>query len=822
MNPTVGQQGDKLSEQAAADLASARALAEAVIPGRRPVPPKVRIAPMRDYQRRAVSAAYREVRHGGRAILEMACGAGKTLVSANCAKRLARYGRVLVLMPTIELLEQTARSWSSIGGRTGTAIAACSKEEALESAEAGGHVEGHVTTDAAELSDLIARVPAGKPVTVYATYASLERIVKAHEEFRLPGWDLVIIDEAHRTAGALDKTWAAVHKDAKVPAERRLYFTATPRIADEPAEGDLSDLVLGSSRSLYSMDDEEVFGRTVFRWTFEEGVTGGWIADYQIIVPVVTDEDLRQLLSLPAVSDLRSQRTNEDLQRLALQVAVLRAIADLGLRRVISFHARIDYARKFAASLVETADLLPDYDRPERIWAKAVAGTDPRRIRQAAFDEFRAHTGLRPGEEGEECGILCNARLLAEGIDMPTVDAIVFADPKTSPVDIVQALGRAVRQAPNEGKTAYVIIPVYIASPDHEAGDDEADDLPVADPAIVTPAGPQVQEEADAAIQSSAFRSVLHVLRALASVDSRVVGRIADLRTHRSQPGTTFNTGPVRLTAAAPQADAEDSGPQDETVATETEAAVTQPADPIEWLRIKASAHAAEILRSLKLRMFSPRTQEWERMWARAAEFYIEHHHLDVTDKDRHQELITWLGNQRYLREQGTLDAARVSELNAIGMIWDKHAHAWARGAAYATAYQKTHDHLAAKTKEQLDGYNIGRWLERQRKADNLTPEQNALLDALDPLWRLEPDWNRSYRRLVAYLAAGGTLDGPVNRTGVETDPTFRPGSWLRKQDKARSAGALTTQQISLLDALHEQHGGTAPAAATSGSEHRG
>lgn len=272
MNPTTGRQGDaELSEQAAADIASARALAEAVTQGRHPVPPKVRIAPMRDYQRRAVSAAYREVKVGGRAILEMACGAGKTLVSANCAKRLARYGRVLVLMPTIELLEQTAKSWSTLGGRTGTAIAACSREEALESAEAGGHVDGHVTTDAAELADLVARVPAGRPVTVYATYASLERLVKAHAEFRLPEWDLVIIDEAHRTAGALDKTWAAVHDDAKVPAQRRLYFTATPRIADEPAEGDLSDLVLGTSRSLYSMDDEAVFGRTAFRWTFEEG-----------------------------------------------------------------------------------------------------------------------------------------------------------------------------------------------------------------------------------------------------------------------------------------------------------------------------------------------------------------------------------------------------------------------------------------------------------------------------------------------------------------------------------------------------------------------
>ncbi|MDH6711348.1 hypothetical protein P3T27_008106 [Kitasatospora sp. MAA19] len=103
----------------------------------------------------------------------------------------------------------------------------------------------------------------------------------------------------------------------------------------------------------------------------------------------------------------------------------------------------------------------------------------------------------------------------------------------------------------------------------------------------------------------------------------------------------------------------------------------------------------------------------------------------------------------------------------------------------------------------KLDDYAVGAWMRRQRKADNLNPDQVAKLDVLDELWRLEPDWNRSYRRLLAYLAAGGTLDGPVNRTGGEADPTFRPGTWLRKQDKARTDGKLTQQQTALLDALH-------------------
>ncbi|MEU9047927.1 MULTISPECIES: helicase associated domain-containing protein [unclassified Kitasatospora] len=172
------------------------------------------------------------------------------------------------------------------------------------------------------------------------------------------------------------------------------------------------------------------------------------------------------------------------------------------------------------------------------------------------------------------------------------------------------------------------------------------------------------------------------------------------------------------------------------------------------------------------------------------------------TDKQAHPELISWLDRQRDLNGQGLLDAARVAELDALGMIWSKHANAWERGYAYARAWAAHHGHLAIPATEKLDGYAVGAWMRRQRKAEALTADQAAKLDALDELWRLEPDWNRFYRRLLAYLAAGGTLDGPANRTGLGDDPTFRPGTWLRKQAGARTDGKLTDQQTALLDAL--------------------
>ncbi|MFJ8038896.1 Helicase associated domain protein [Kitasatospora sp. NPDC096147] len=739
--------------------------------------------PLHWFQKDAVAAAVKAVKMGGRATVVAATGSGKTLIAAGCARRLAAKGRVLVLVPTIELLEQTATAWSLKGGRRGLAVAACSRAEALESAEAGGRVDAEVTTQATRIADLVAKVKPGDPVTVYATYASLERIVKAHKDYGLPVWDLVVIDEAHRTAGSEGKAWAAIHSDDKVPALRRLYFTATPKIADDTkAKAGLADLTEGQALPvLCSMNDTAIYGETVFTWTLGQGIEHGFLADYRVLVPVVTDEDLRELLNLPAVADLRSQRSNEELLRLALQIAVLRAVADLNLRRVITFHSRVHAAREFAATMPATADLLPDSDRPERVTALAVAGSDKLKDRRAAFATFTASTGERPGEEGEECCIICNSRLLSEGIDVAAVDAIVFADPKSSVIDVVQAVGRALRQAYRQGKVSWVIIPVYLPTP--AIGDDTM----AADPAEITDASGAVKAEADDEIEASSFRTIWRVLRALAAHDARVVGRITELRTKRAgEKDHTVVSEPGEDTATEAGADGQ-SAPEEQ---------------PVDWLRINARRHAAQILRTVKLRAFNPRASEWQRMFDLAAGFQAGHHHLDPTDKTRDGALVSWLDRQRYLRGAGLLAPVRINELDQLGMIWDKHARSWDRGYAHARAWAQTHGNLAIPAAEKLDGHAVGAWVGRQRKNAKLTAAQDAKLTALDAMWRIEPDWNRSYRRLLAYLAGGGTLDGPANRTGGDTDPTFRPGAWLRKQDKARTDGKLTAHQTALLDAL--------------------
>ncbi|MFC8452164.1 helicase associated domain-containing protein [Kitasatospora sp. NPDC057223] len=303
-------------------------------------------------------------------------------------------------------------------------------------------------------------------------------------------------------------------------------------------------------------------------------------------------------------------------------------------------------------------------------------------------------------------------------------------------IDVVQAVSRALHQSHRPGKVTWVIIPAYLLTPD--SNDTLATELATV--------------KAEAEIEASSFRTIWCVL---AAQNARVIGRITELRTKRAGEKED-------VTESQP-------APKESTV---------------DWLRINARKHAAQILRTVKLRGFNPRATEWQRMHQLAAAFHTGHHHLDPTDKTRDGALISWLDRQRYLAGTGLLAPVRTNELDQLDRIWDKHAH--------ARAWAETHGHLAIPAAEKLDGHAVGAWVGRQRKNPKLTAAQDAKLTALDAMWRIEPDWNRSYRRLLAYLGAGGTLDGPANRTRGEADPAFRPGAWLRKQDKARTDGKLT------------------------------
>ncbi|MET9324869.1 helicase-related protein [Streptomyces sp. NPDC003038] len=126
------------------------------------------------------------------------------------------------------------------------------------------------------------------------------------------------------------------------------------------------------------------------------------------------------------------------------------------MRTTITFHHRTIEAEAFTAGLPRVAARLHQVDpgrHPERVWAGWLCGEHEGGHRQAVLADF----GRRAGR-----AVLSNCRVLGEGVDIRATDSVALIDPKGSAVDIVQAIGRALRQQPGHGKMATLIIPVFL------------------------------------------------------------------------------------------------------------------------------------------------------------------------------------------------------------------------------------------------------------------------------------------------------------------------------------------------------------------------
>ncbi|MGW2864516.1 Helicase associated domain protein [Streptomyces sp. NPDC001205] len=386
--------------------------------------------------------------HHARVCVVMATGTGKTLVALRVAHRVAPHGSVVLFAPNIELLCQTAQTWRH-EGRRGLYLALCHEDAA------GVLPRGVLRIgSAAELAHHAAAATAPGPLNVFCTYQSQEKVEAAHRDHYLARWDLIICDEAHRTAGDGNKAWARVLDDDLFPARHRLHMTATPRVLAPGTDAH----PLGTD-VIASMNDPRLYGPVVFRLSLAEAIAEGLLADYEIVAVEVTEDDLRRALRRPG----RIDATSEGLRLAAAQVALLHAQHLYDLRHTLTFHTYIADASVFAETLAQTAQSMPPHMRC-RLSSNVVHSNISAVARRERVQEFigtPAHA--RTGENLPRRAVLSNCNCFTEGVDIPSLDSILFADPKSSPVQVLQAIGRALRQIPGQGKIARIIVPVYLS-----------------------------------------------------------------------------------------------------------------------------------------------------------------------------------------------------------------------------------------------------------------------------------------------------------------------------------------------------------------------
>ncbi len=432
---------------------------------------------LREHQIKALEAVENGLNKADRGKLIMACGTGKTFTSLKIAEEIAGAGgRVLYLVPSLSLMSQTVREWANDADLPLKLFAVCSdvqvgKRKAKDDlSDINIHDLAYpATTDAGKLAEKVtASFSAEKMTVVFSTYQSIQVISDAQSKHGLDDFDLIICDEAHRTTGATlagedESNFVKIHYQDYIKGRKRLYMTATPRIFSDAVKVKADEV----DAELVSMDKPELFGETMHTISFSEAVQKKLLTDYKVIVLAV-DESIVSAGVQKRLTDTDSQLVLDDATKIIGCYRALskydiqeEVIADADpMRRAVAFCRDIKSSKlvknEFAAVVEEyLAEQGADGERLLNCEVDHVDGTFNAKTRTVLLDWLSAN------DDPQTCRILSNARCLSEGVDVPTLDAILFLHPRKSQVDVVQSVGRVMRRAPGK-KMGYVILPVGV------------------------------------------------------------------------------------------------------------------------------------------------------------------------------------------------------------------------------------------------------------------------------------------------------------------------------------------------------------------------
>ncbi|WP_030694536.1 DEAD/DEAH box helicase [Streptomyces globisporus] len=779
---------------------------------------------------------------GARGTIVSATGSGKTITAAACALESFADGRILVTVPTLDLLVQTAQAWRLVGHRA-PMVAVCSLENDAVLEQLGVRT----TTNPVQL----ALWAGAGPVVVFATYASLvdredpedptgQRKVRGPLEAALAGgerlygqrmapFDLAIVDEAHGTAGDLGRPWAAIHDNQRIPANFRLYLTATPRILAAPRPQKDAD---GQEAEIASMADDP--GGTYGAWLAElglsEAIERGILAGFEIDVLEIRDPS--PILGI-SEDGLRGRRLA------LLQTALLEHAARHNLRTVMSFHQKVEEAAAFAEKLPETAAALYVNDAsdadlaaaeqlpassidaefyeleagrhvpPDRVWSAWLCGDHLVPERREVLRQFAG------GIDANSCRVhrafLASVRVLGEGVDITGergVEAVCFADTRGSQVEIVQNIGRALRlHKDGSTKVARIIVPVFL-----EPGENPTD-----------------------MVASSSYAGLVAVVQGLRSHDERLVEQLASraltsgkrkVHVRRDEAGRIIGAG-----GADDSEDQEDDG--------------SDAAAESALLHFSSPRDSATIAAFLRTRVYRPESLVWLEgyqallRWRKENEItglYAVPYDVEVeVGVTKDFPLGRWVHQQRKALRAGELQERRKTLLDApkAGMVWEPGEEAWENKLAALRSYRRATGHLAPRQDamwgESEATVPIGQHMANLRRKGGLGKDpvraagRAKQLTAIDEDWNCPwpLDWQRHYRVLadLAEDEPGGVL--PDIQPGVlfEGDDI---GRWLKRQKNPGTWAQLSTEQQERLVKLGVQPNQApahAPAAARTAKE---
>lgn len=450
----------------------------------------------RTYQQKAINSAVRHfnIKEKTRGKLIMPCGTGKSLTSFWITNELD-VKNIIVAVPSLALIKQTLNVWvrEFLSNEINTSwLCVCSDEQAGEvdtdSFTSSVYELGvPCTTNIEKVNDFLIKNDSDVKI-VFTTYQS-GKVVASASRLSDFTFDLGVFDEAHKTVGNRNKVFAHLLFDENINISKRLFMTATERY------------YRGNSEQIVSMHNQEIYGETFELLTFKKAIESKdpIISDYKFVTIEITQSEIETLWNDNAYVRIDETELNEDTIRgLASGLAIRKAYSELGIKRAITFHKSIKLASRFKNQQEILKRIYPDLDEISTFHVSSKTATGERSVQLREFGKVRK-------------GLITNARCLTEGVDIPSVDCVMFVDPRKSKVDIVQAAGRAMRKSKKK-KYGYIIVP------------------------IVVPNKVDIEDYS----KSTDFDQVVTTIKALASEDERIVEELRDISQGKASSGNNI------------------------------------------------------------------------------------------------------------------------------------------------------------------------------------------------------------------------------------------------------------------------------------------
>lgn len=686
-------------------------------------PTPVALKSLYPHQADAVASVVRGLKDGGKGQLIMACGSGKTITAQRINEEMDS-SATLVLLPSLLLVQQTLQSWRNESRGSFLSLSICSDQSVNgdEPVSRTSDLPFPVTTDTQQIKKFLSLT--GRKV-IFSTYQSSEKLAEAIQQtsFR---FDLVICDEAHRLAGKVDRAYGTIFREGSIPSDRYLFMTATPKV--------FSSRILSAAKDedieVNSMDDADKFGKVLHTFSFSDAIDRKVLTDYRVVLMGVDDAMLQELIQNRTFLERDGEIVDANL--LASHFGVAKAMERYSIKRVISFHSRVSAAREFVKRQPKIQAELSDRDSVPML-SEAISGKDSAFRRRSLLNQLR-------DLKGKEFGLIGNARCLTEGVDVPSLDGIAFVDPRSSQVDIVQAVGRAIRRGGADKSVGYIIIPIFFS-------------------------GDELDEET---INLSKFKPVWDVLNALKSHDSSLQEEIDSMRRG------------LGVSARRPEL----------------------PSKIIFDLPVSVPASFSSKIKTFLLKKTSSIWEEW--LGKLGTFQLENGHCRPKRQFTSEQEMAlgSWVQHQRSKFNKGNLSLERIAKLESVpNWTWDVFESQWLHNYEQLAWYSKDFGtSRIPSTYKDSEGKPLGKRLAKLRgKKESLSQEQIRLLEGL-PDWTWDPfedQWKTAYEEVKQL--AGERNDSSFPRK-LKLSDGRSVGNWTIKQRQSREF--LTAEQKGLLEGL--------------------